>query len=301
MRGREFFFAIAFFLAALIESNAATTEPLWNQFSGEKAFAHVEQLVNFGPRPAGSSALEKSRVYITDQLRSFGWLVSRQTFAAPTPRGSITFVNLIANFPSSNNSTRPTLLLCSHYDTKRFDTFRFVGANDGGSSTALLIEMARVLATTPKLASRSELVFFDGEEAFENFTATDGLYGSRHFADQLRDSSQAGQFVEGMLFDMVGDKSLTITLPPNSPLGLSKRLFAAAEALKLRQHFTYFDRDVLDDHTPLNEIGIPVIDLIDFDFPPWHTAEDTLDKIGPDSLQIVGRVALYVLSRSDLP
>ena len=284
--------------------------PLWENFSGAKAFVHVQHLVELGPRPAGSAALEKSRIYIIDQLKSFGWTTTRSEFSAPTPRGAMTFVNLVARY----GNAKPQFLLCSHYDTKIFDTIQFVGANDGGSSTGLLIEMARVLAMDPALAAKIEIVFFDGEEAFENFTATDGLYGSRHFASQLRgsaaasDSAQAASpsarpasdFRGGILFDMVGDKSLQITLSPDSPAQLARNIFAAAEALGQRAHFTYFGGDITDDHTPLNEIGIPVIDLIDFDFPSWHTGEDTLEKISPESLEIVGRVALYGLIKFEL-
>jgi glutaminyl-peptide cyclotransferase len=223
-----------------------------------------------------------------------GWRVSSQTFSEKTARGTITFVNLIAKF---GDHSSPSFLLCSHYDTKTFDTVRFVGANDGGSSTGLLLEMARVLAIDPDLASKIELVFFDGEEAFENFTATDGLYGSRYFAEELHSSGGAKQFRGGILFDMIGDKSLVVTLPPGSPPGLARNTFGAADALKLRQHFTYFSGDITDDHTPLNSAGIPVIDWIDFDYPPWHTAQDTLDKISAESLEIVGRVALYDIAR----
>jgi hypothetical protein len=287
-------------LVGATEARCASGEALWEKFSGENALAHVKRLVEIGPRPAGSAALEKSRAYITEQLKIFGWNVSRQTFSAKTPRGIMTFANLIATFRSPDRRGSPSFLLCSHYDTKTFDTISFVGANDGGSSTGLLIEMARVLAMQPALAAKTELVFFDGEEAFENFTETDGLYGSRHFAEELRDSKQAKLFRGGMLFDMVGDKSLTVTLPPASPAILAGSLFSAAEALKLREHFTYFDRDITDDHTPLNAIGIPVIDIIDFDFPAWHTAGDTLDQLSADSLQIVGRVALYALAHSEL-
>jgi Zn-dependent M28 family amino/carboxypeptidase len=275
---------------------SSATAPLWENFSGAKAFAHVQHLVELGPRPAGSEALEKSRVYIVDQLKSFGWTTSRSQFSAPTPRGMMTFVNLVARFGSKKGTAQ--FLLCSHYDTKTFDTIRFVGANDGGSSSGLLIEMARVLALNPVLAAKVELVFFDGEEAFENFTATDGLYGSRHFASQLRGSAK--NFRGGILFDMIGDKSLQVTLSPDSPIDLARNIFAAADALGQRAHFTYFGGDITDDHTPLNEIGIPVIDLIDFDFPPWHTAEDTLDKITAESMEIVGRVALYELVQFEL-
>jgi hypothetical protein len=274
--------------------------PLWEDFSGEKAFAHVQHLVDLGPRPAGSEALEKSRLYIIEQLKSAGWTVARSEFSDQTPRGKMKFVNLIARFGTSEKKEAAQFLLCSHYDTKTFDTIRFVGANDGGSSTGLLIEMARVLALSPALAAKIELLFFDGEEAFENFTATDGLYGSRHFAQELRDSGKAKSVRGGILFDMIGDKSLDLTLPSDSPTDLTRNIFAAADALGQRAYFTYLDRGMTDDHTPLNEIGIPVIDLIDFDFPPWHTAGDTLDKISAESLEIVGRVALYDLVQFEL-
>jgi glutaminyl-peptide cyclotransferase len=279
-------------VAPMPGANAANK--IWEEFSGANAFNHVQKLVELGPRPAASEALEKSRGYIRAELEKAGWSVSSQTFSEKTPRGAITFVNLIAHF---GNKALPSFLLCSHYDTKTFDTVRFFGANDGGSSTGLLLEMARVLATDPALASKIELVFFDGEEAFENFTATDGLYGSRYFAQQLQSAGKAKQFRGGVLFDMIGDKSLVVTLPPASPPALARNAFAAADALKLREHFTYFQGDITDDHTPLNSAGIPVIDWIDFDYPPWHTAEDTLDKISAESLEIVGRVALYDLAQ----
>jgi hypothetical protein len=277
------------------EQSCAAEAKIWEQFSGEKALVHVQRLVDLGPHPAGSDAIEKARDYIEAQLRQSGWQVTRQAFSDNTPRGKIHFVNLIARFGGEANSTSPSLLLCSHYDTKLFDTIRFVGANDGGSSTGMLLEMARVLGQHPSLARKVELAFFDGEEAYENFSATDGLYGSRYFARQLQ-SEGAKRFRGGILFDMVGDRSLGITLPPNSPPAMAHDIFAAAEALKLRKYFSYFDRDLIDDHTPLNGIGIPTIDLIDFDYPSWHTADDTIDKISAQSLQTVGSVALYYLA-----
>jgi Zn-dependent M28 family amino/carboxypeptidase len=198
------------------------------------------------------------------------------------------------DFPH-NGTARALFLLCSHYDTKTFDSFRFVGANDAGSSTGLLLELGRVLGQHPDLAGKIELVFFDGEEAYEHFSEKDGLFGSRYFARQLG-SSGAKQFRGGILFDMVGDRSLTITFPPDSPAEMARDLFASAEALKLRNYFTYLGRELIDDHTPLNAIGIPTIDVIDFDFPWWHTADDTMDKVSGESLQIVGSVAAYYLS-----
>jgi hypothetical protein len=276
-------------------SRAAAAPKVWEEFSGEKAFAQVQRLVDFGPRPAGSKALEKSRDYIEDQLRRSGWQVTRQAFSDDSPRGKIQFVNLIAQFSGEKKAASPSFLLCSHYDTKMFDAIQFVGANDGGSSTGLLLELARVIGQHPNLATKIELVFFDGEEAFVQFSEADGLYGSRYFAKQLQ-SGGAKQFRAGILFDMVGDRSLDITLPADSPPEMARDIFAAAEALKSRGYFTYLDRGMTDDHTPLNAIGIPTIDIIDFDFPWWHTADDTIDKISAQSLQIVGSVALYYLS-----
>jgi len=271
---------------------------VWEEFSGDKAMAHVQRLVDLGPRPPGSDAIEKSRDYIESQLRLSGWQVTRQAFTDDTPHGKVRFVNLIARFPGQGRAA-PAFLLCSHYDTKMFDTIRFVGANDGGSSTGLVLELARVLGQHPNLAAKVELVFFDGEEAYENFSETDGLYGSRYFARQL-EANGAKQFRAGILFDMVGDRSLNITLPADSPVEMARDIFASAEALKLRSYFSYFDREMTDDHTPLNAIGIPTIDVIDFDFPWWHTADDTIDKLSAQSLQIVGSVAFYYLSEFGL-
>jgi glutaminyl-peptide cyclotransferase len=266
---------------------------IWEDFSGEKALAHVQAMVDFGPRPPGTEAIEKTRAYLIKQLEAAGWKVERQNFSDDTPRGKVQFVNLIATFGSQ---ATPSFLVCSHYDTTTFENARFVGANDGGSSTGVLVELARVLAENPDLAKKIELVFFDGEEAYVAFTDTDGLFGSRYFAKQLAAQDKAKQFRGGILFDMVGDKSLTITLPPDSPAELARDIFASSEALNFRRHFTYFDRDITDDHTPLNEIGIPVIDLIDFDYPPWHTPDDTIDKLSAESLRVTGAVACYFLS-----
>jgi hypothetical protein len=279
---------------ASTESPQSAQKKIWEDFSGEKALAHVQTMVDFGPRPPGTEAIEKTRVYLTKQLELFGWKVERQGFEDETPRGKVQFVNLIATLDGKKGA--PVFLVCSHYDTKTFDTAQFVGANDGGSSTGVLLELARVLAERPELARKIQLVFFDGEEAYEAFTETDGLFGSRYFAKQLITQDKAKLFRGGILFDMVGDRSLTITLPPDSPPELAHGIFASAEALKVRKHFTYFDRDITDDHTPLNEIGIPTIDLIDFDYPPWHTPEDTMDKLSAESLRITGAVACHYLS-----
>lgn len=271
---------------------------IWEEFSGEKALAHVQAMVDFGPRPPGTAAIEETRKYLANQLELFGWKVTRQTFTDQTPRGKVEFVNLVANFGTKDGV--PSFLICSHYDTKTFDKVRFVGANDAGSSTGVLLELARVLSLRPDLAPKATLVFFDGEEAYETFSETDGLYGSRHFAGQLAAQGKMKQYRGGILFDMVGDRSLKITLPLDSPAEMAQDIFAAAEALNLRRYFTYFDREITDDHTPLNAVGVPTIDLIDFDFAAWHTSEDTIDKLSAESLRTVGAVACFYLSEVGL-
>ncbi len=268
---------------------------IWKEFSGEKAFAHTAKLVEFGPRPSGSAELEKTRAYIIAALKQSGWNVQLQTFNDETPRGTVAFVNLVARFGDRTDTQRA--IVCSHYDTKIFDTIHFVGASDGGSSTGALTELARVLALDPDLAKKTELVFFDGEEAVTQFTETDGLYGSRFYARQLRETKRNTQFKFGILWDMIGDKNLTVTLSPDSPPELARGILDSASALNLRESFSYYDRDIYDDHVPLNVAHIPTIDLIDFDYPPWHTADDTLDKLSPESLQKVGAVTLFYLRK----
>ena len=295
------FLAVCFLTTGCGEAkNHAAESKLWQQFSGAQAFAHVAKVVAFGPRPSGSSELEEERKYIEEQLRGTGWQIERQRFTDSTPRGPIEFINLIARRADVDAST-PHAIVCTHYDTKFYDTQRFVGANDGGSGTGALIELARVLSLDPGFAQHFELVFFDGEEAIREFRIEqppfDGLYGSRHYARVLREDDRAKQFRLGVLWDMMGDSELDITMPPDSPPKLARGIFEAADALGTRSHFSYFHSDLLDDHKPLNQSGIPTIDLIDFDFPAWHTPADTLDKVSPGSLEIVGRATLYHLCK----
>ena len=305
MSRRPAFFSVLTLAAVfLLTLTACHPEPLLppdavsKEFSGQKAFDHVARLVGFGPRPSGSPELEASRKYIEDQLRGFGWTVERQTFTDPTPHGPITFSNLIAR-PANVGPADARAIVCTHYDTKFFDAQRFVGADDGGSGTGALIELARVLSLHPDFARRFELVFFDGEEAIREFrvdsTPYDGLYGSRHYAHALSAAGRAGQFKLGILWDMMGKSNVTITLPTDSPSKLTQGIFVASEALGTRNHFGYFHGNILDDHYDLNHLGIPTIDLIDFDFPAWHTPGDTLDKISAESLGIVGQATLYHL------
>ena len=281
---------------------------LWEQFSGENALADVQRQVDIGPRPSGTAALEQARKLITDSLQQAGWEVERQEFEhAPVQRqGSIKFTNLIARFSSNKSAPVPRyaqrVIIGSHYDTKRMDSVRFLGANDGASSTGALLELARVLSKAPALASQIELVFFDGEEAVVQFgpaeTGPDGLVGSRHYAQALRDNARARQFRFAIVWDMIGDADLTVTLPPNTPPALAGRLLEGAEVLGVRGKFGHAPGDILDDHSPLQLIAhIPAMDIIDFDYPPWHTSADTMDKLSAASLETIGRVTVWMLAK----
>ncbi len=259
----------------------------------------VRLQVGYGPRPVGSPALEQARALIEQTLTQAGWQVERQSFESGTPRGPKSFTNLIARFPEPSGTlslASQRAIVGSHYDTKHFSTIEFVGANDGASSTGALLELARTLALDPALARQIELVFFDGEEAFQQFTETDGLYGSRHYAKNLRSTDRARQFQFALVWDMIGDRQLTVTLPQDSPRELLQSLFTSAEALNARPFFRVFDRPILDDHVPLQRLaGIPSLDLIDFEYAAWHTADDTLEQLSADSLGVVGRVTLHLL------
>jgi hypothetical protein len=281
---------------------------LWEQFSGEKAMQEVARQVAFGPHPTGSAAIVQAREHIIGTLKTHGWEVERQEFdLEPVPgKGNLHFVNIVARFSKNRTTPGPRdtqrAIIGSHYDTKRMSGVRFVGANDGGSSTGALLELARVLSTAPDLAARIELVFFDGEEAVEQFgppeTGPDGLVGSRHYAQVLRDSKRAAQFRFAIVWDMIGDADLTVTLPRDTPATLASGVFAAAEALGVRRNFGYHAEHITDDHTPLQLLArIPSMDIIDFDYPPWHTSGDTLDKLSAHSIETIGRTTLWLLAR----
>ena len=264
-------------------------------FSGGRAFADLKRLVAFGPRPSGSSALAKSRQEIIRQLQQAGAQVEEDSFAAATPLGSVPMTNLIAKFAG----TRPqVVIVAGHYETKRFDDFAFVGANDGGSSAAFLLELARVLARR-KNTLTFWLVFFDGEEAFEQFTATDGLYGSRHLVARLTANGELSRVEAMILIDMIGDAKLNICRDHNSTPWLTDLVFQCARRLGYRRFFSDEQRAYEDDHVPFVNAGVSAVDLLDFDYGPnnsyWHSPQDTVDKCSPTSLTIVGRVVLAAL------
>ena len=281
--------ALAVCLALSVTVGAGVTNP--SGFDGARAYEHIRQLVAFGPRPAGSPALQASRQYISQQLSGSGVQVTQQAFDAVTPIGKIAMVNMIGTIPGARADR---VIVAGHYDTKLFRGFPFVGANDGGSSAAFLIELARVLKAR-KNALTVELVFLDGEEAILEWRGTDHTYGSRYYVDNARRTGTLSQIRAMILVDMIGDRSLNINRETASTPWLADLIWASARRLGLDQSFSGEPMKVEDDHVPFLDAGIPALDLIDFDYPPWHTAGDTLDKVSARSLQIVGDVLVGAL------
>jgi glutaminyl-peptide cyclotransferase len=263
--------------------------------SGENAMKHVRAQVAFGPRPPGSSALEKCREYIRQQLVGYGYQVEDDAFLAQTPYGPITMHNLIAR---KGKGERGAVALASHYDTKLMEGKHFVGANDAGSSTGLLLELARVLSER-KDALDYWFVFLDGEEAFVEWSTFDSTYGSRHLAQRWKNEGLVPKIRALILLDMIGDKDLDVWYETNSTKQLMDLFWSTAQRIGFSSILSPIKGAVGDDHLPFLDAGIPSVDIIDLNYGRnnsyHHTTEDTLDKVSPESMEKVGRVVLAML------
>jgi Zn-dependent M28 family amino/carboxypeptidase len=276
-------------VVALAAAAAAAVAAAAPRVDGAAALRHVDRLVAIGPRVAGTAGAERARAYVTGELRKLGVKFEVRPFDADTPHGRLRMANVVAIVPGRRSDV---ILLGGHYDTKLFKEFRFVGANDGGSSAALLIELARALVAAPREYTYW-VVWFDGEEARVSWTATDSLHGSRHLAGEL---ARAGRLPRAMvLVDMIGDRDLGILRDTYSTRWLTDILWATAARLGHARHFLGTEMGVEDDHAPFLRAGVPAALLIDFDYPPWHTPDDTLDKVSARSLAVVGDVVLEAL------
>lgn len=205
----------------------------------------------------------------------------------------------MVNIHAVRSGSRPgnIIAVTGHYDTKRFD-FNFVGASDGGSSAAWLLEMARVSADL-KLNNTLEFIFFDGEEAVLDWTESDSVYGSRHDVDRRYRAGQLDQLKAMILVDMIGDKNLNIHQEAASTLWLRTLIWNTAHSLGYDREFLNESMSIEDDHVPYLRAGIPAVDIIDFDYPYWHMATDTLDKTSARSLKVVGDVVYTALPEID--
>ena len=286
------------------QSEAQTSTPAASvaspKFDSARAWKDLEAQVGIGPRPAGSAALQKTRDYIQAELKKAGLDTRQQIFIAKTPLGETSMANLIATIPGR----RPErIAIASHYDTKRTPfanpqngqpVTRFVGASDGASSTAALLELGRSLKTRQNEFT-IELLFFDGEEAFVEWSRTDSTYGSRYYVDAARKAGTLKDLRALVLLDMIGDKDLVIRRDSASTPWLVDIVWAAAARLGHRGVFSNELTAVEDDHMPFITAGVPAVDIIDLDYPAWHTAEDTIQNVSARSLQIVGDVVLAAL------
>jgi Zn-dependent M28 family amino/carboxypeptidase len=280
-------------------SKPAAKSPLTNRVTGfdaARAYEHVKRMVEIGPHPAGSEAIKKAQEYIIRELKSYGLKVTDDNFDARTPRGTVPMKNISAEVAGEKPGV---VIIAGHYDTKLQDGF--VGANDGGSSTAAVLEMARVLAKT-----RPEytlwFVLFDGEEAVIEWSAMNGMdntYGSRHMVSKLKSDGALDRVKAMILVDMIGDKNLNLKREGDSTAWLVNLMWTTAHKIGYGANYLLGEQYISDDHIPFKGAGIPVIDFIDFDYGPdhsyWHTNQDTIDKISGESMKAVGDVIITAL------
>jgi glutaminyl-peptide cyclotransferase len=267
--------------------------------NAERAMQYVREVVAFGPRPVGSAAHQKLQQYLREQLR--GVELQEDAFTASTPAGRFPMRNFIAKFPGSKDGI---IVVAGHYDTN-YPLKNYVGANDGGSSTGLLLELARVLRGAPRNGHSVWLVWFDGEEAIREWSDKDSLYGSRHLAETWEREGTLKKIRAFLLLDMIGDADLNIMREMNSTPWLLDVVYKAASQLGTESHFFASENYIEDDHLPFARRGVPVADLIDLSYGPgnaWHhTSNDTLDKVSPGSLEIVGNTVLQTIHLLEAP
>jgi glutaminyl-peptide cyclotransferase len=257
-------------------------------FDGKRAFAQVAKQVSFGPRPSGSPAIGQLQNYIQSELASYGCKVDTDSFTADTPIGRLPMKNIVAKIPGEKSGV---IMLATHYDTKRLENF--VGADDGGSSTAVMLELARLLC--PKREKYALwIAFFDGEEAVNlEWKDPDNRYGSRQMAAKMAMSGDLPKVKAFLLADIVGTRDPRFPPEGNSTPALVSLVWRTAAQLGYSKVFVNQpSNEIADDHLSFSARGVPVVDVIDLQIPYWHTPQDTLDKISSKSLAITGHVFL---------
>jgi Zn-dependent M28 family amino/carboxypeptidase len=280
-------------LAAQQSEDEAPPADKTGGFDGKRAFAHVEKQVAFGPRPSGTAAIGKLQEYIQSELTSYGCKVDVDSFSADTPAGRLPMKNIVAKIPGDKPGI---IILATHYDTKRIENF--VGADDGASSTGVMLEMARLLC--PKRGNYAVwITFFDGEEAVNfNWKDPDNRYGSKQMAAKMAMSGEIKKIKAFLLADIVGTRQLRFKREADSTKWLVDLVWGVADKLGYNNVFLEESSGATDDHDSFLNRNVPALDVIDFEAYPggnlyyWHTTQDTLDKISPKSLAITGHVFL---------
>lgn len=265
-----------------------------------QALAEVTTLVReHTPRDATTPGAERAAHWLHSRLHQHGITVEVDTFTDKTPKGDLPFHNVIATIPG----TSPELIvLISHFDTMSNIGAGFEGANDSGSSTGLLLELAAMLHHAAPLPCTVVCAFMDGEECMFLYGKHDGFHGSRHYARKLKD--QGASVRAAICIDMIGDRNLNISIPRNSTPALRSLALAAADTTGHRQHIGLYQGNIYDDHQAFLDCGFPAVNLIDFEFGSrpglndyWHTEQDTLDKLSTDSLYITGCIVTEMLNQ----
>jgi Zn-dependent M28 family amino/carboxypeptidase len=281
-------------VAALSDQPADTERP---NIDGNKVMQYVKEVVAIGSRPVGSPGHAKLEQLIHSKLK--GDDVEDDTFTAQTPVGQFKISNIIAKFPGKKDGI---IVVAGHYDTNYPLPKSYVGANDGGSSTALLLELADYFRSHPPEGYSIWLLWTDGEEAFATWSADDSLYGTKHLAQKWQQGT-AKKIKAFLLVDMIGDADLDIQKETYSTPWLSALVYKAASNLGYQSHFYQYEAGIEDDHLPMLKIGIPSVDIIDLDYgynnAYHHTPLDTIDKLSPKSLAITGDVVLETIRLVD--
>jgi glutaminyl-peptide cyclotransferase len=262
-------------------------------FDGKRAYDQVVKQVSFGPRPPGSPAIAKLQEYLETELKSYGCAVESDSFSADTPDGRVPMKNILAKIPGEKQGI---ILLGTHYDTKKMDNF--VGADDAGSSTGVMLEIARLLCKQPPGKYAVWIAFFDAEEAFnKEWRDPDNTYGSRQMAAKMAASGDLPQIKAFLLADLVGGRTPHFKREGASTNWLADLVWTTAGKLGYADVFVSEKVEAIsDDHFSFTKRNVPSVDIIDLDaahdVPYWHTTQDTIDKISPKTLAIVGHTIL---------
>jgi glutaminyl-peptide cyclotransferase len=284
--------------AATQPSDEAPPPDKTDGFDAKRAYAHVAKQVAFGPRPAGSPAIAQAQDYLLAELKSYGCTAEVDAFNSDTPAGRIAMKNILVKIPGD----RPgVILLGTHYDTKRLENF--VGADDGGSSTAVMLELARLLCSQ-KGRYGVWIAFFDGEEAVRpEWQDPDNCYGSREMAARFATSGDLTKIKTFLLADLVGTRTPHFKRETYSTKALVDIVWGVAKKLGYGNIFVDDSSAVEDDHQSFLKRHVPSVDVIDLDNGPggdvyyWHTPQDSLDKISPKTMAIVGHVFLETVKQ----
>src|SRR6266700_3462145 len=298
---------LALMIGSVLMATSDPSTPLHDAFNSQQAYAYTAEIAGFGERWPGSPGHRKTENIIRQVLQKDGAQIESDNFVATTPRGPIPVHNIIGKFNVSTNPKQRIFVLAGHYDT----LFKpgFIGANDGASSTAILLAFADALAHQ-KTGMQIWLVWTDLEEAINDFKGNDGLYGSRHLAQKLAANGSVSRIRGLFLLDMIGDKELNVARETGSSSSLQVFIAQAADQLGYAGYFFKYDANIIDDRVSFIKVGVPAVDVVDAEYgrmgPGFdsmgefhHTNADTMDKVSARSLEIVGRTILLSVEMLD--